>query len=231
MKDRQGNGPFRAIVFDLDGTLIHSAPDLHRAANAMLAELGREGLSLERLTSFVGHGVAKLVERCLDATGGGTAEERRTALALYLRHYDAAPAALTRPFPGVEEALAALAATGVRLGICTNKPEALTIKVLDDLGIRRHFHAVVGGDTLPVLKPDPAPLHLCLERLGAEVGAALYVGDSETDALTATNAGIAFALFSGGYRKSPVESFEAAVVFAHFEELTAFAGAGRQPVS
>ncbi|MDT8344365.1 MAG: phosphoglycolate phosphatase [Thermohalobaculum sp.] len=211
----------RAVVFDLDGTLVDSAPDIHAAANVMLAALGRAPLDLGRVTSFVGNGVAKLVERCLDATGGADAALGAHAFGIFREAYHAAPASLTRPYPGVEAALDALAGAGCRLGLCTNKPEGPTRQVLDALGLARHFGAVVGGDTLAVMKPDPAPLRLCLDRLGA--GPALYVGDSETDAATARAAGLPFALFTRGYRKSPVESFEAVLAFDDFAALVPFA--------
>lgn len=211
-----------AVVFDLDGTLVDSAPDLHAAANVMLAELGRSRLDLSQVTSFVGNGVAKLVERCLAATGGFDEAVNARAFAVFREAYHAAPAALTRPFPGVIDALDALAGAGYALGVCTNKPEGPTFQVLEALGLASRFAAVVGGDTLPVMKPDPAPLLLCVERLAAGTERALYVGDSETDATTAHAAGLPFALFTRGYRKSPVESFETVLAFDDFARLAPF---------
>jgi len=208
------------IVFDLDGTLIDSAPDLHAAAEQMLRNLGRPAVTLGQVTSFIGNGVPKLVERCLAATGGVPAPELQAkALALFRRFYDAAPVALTRPYPGVPEMLDRFAAAGFRLGVCTNKPRGPAEAILAALAIGRYVGAVVGGDTLTVIKPDPAPLRLCFERLEAGV-AKFYVGDSETDAATARAAGVPFLLFSGGYRKSPAEAMGAALVFDRFDELT-----------
>jgi len=212
----------RAVVFDLDGTLVDSAPDIHAAANVMLAALGRAPLDLSQVTSFVGNGVAKLVERCLAATGGADEALGARAFGIFREAYHAAPAVLTRPYPGVEGALDALAGAGCALGLCTNKPEGPTRQVLEGLGLARHFGAVVGGDTLAVMKPDPAPLELCLERLGAAPADGLYVGDSETDAATARAAGLPFALFTRGYRKSPVESFETVLSFDDFAALAPF---------
>ena len=206
------------VVFDLDGTLVDSAPDLHAAANRMLAELGRPPLSLAQVTGFIGNGVPKLVERCLQATGGVEGLQAG-ALARFRRHYDASPAELTRPYPGAVAALQALRGAGRRLGVCTNKPEAPARKLLALLGMHRHFDAVVGGDSLAVQKPDPAPLCHAIAALGGDPGSALYVGDSEVDAATAENAGVAFALFTQGYRRTPVERLRCAFAFGDFAEL------------
>jgi phosphoglycolate phosphatase len=220
---------FRPIVFDLDGTLVDSAPDLHAAANRMLAELGRPPVTLGQVTGFIGNGVPKLVERCLEATGeaegeaAGGAGGHAEAVARFRRHYDAAPAELTRPYPGALAAARALRDAGCRLGICTNKPEAPARKLLSLLGMDDLFDAVVGGDTSPSQKPDPAPLRLAIEALGGAHASALFVGDSEVDALTAGNADVAFALFTRGYRRAPVERLRAALAFDDFVRLVDFA--------
>ena len=209
-----------AVVFDLDGTLVDSAPDLHAAANAMLRELGREQLALEVVISFVGNGVRKLVERSLKATGGVPDEaESLAALALFERHYSEHSADLTRTYPGVPEALAGLRRSGRKLAICTNKPHELAVDVVRRLGLNHFVELTVGGGLLPQLKPDPAPLIHCLAQLGVAPAGALFVGDSETDEATAAAAGIPFALFAGGYRGKPVEAFDAAFVFASFDRL------------
>ncbi len=215
----------RIVVFDLDGTLIDSAPDIAAAANVMLREIGREALPLPRIVAFVGSGVPKLVERCLDATGGRDEAGFRAALAIFRRAYDADPATLTRPYPGVPEMLEALAGAGFALGVCTNKPEAPARAILEALGLAGRFGAVVGGDTLPVTKPDPAPLREAVSRLGG--GAALFVGDSETDEATAKAAGLPFLFFTGGYRKKPAEAFAADFAFDRFEALAAHLAAKR----
>jgi len=211
----------RAVIFDLDGTLVDSAPDLHAAACTLLDELGAEPVTLVQVHGFVGHGVPKLVERCLGAVGLPTkGQPLAKAVARFKEIYGAAPAELTRPYDGVEEMLGALSARGLKLGVCTNKPEALTRQVLEGVALDRHIHAAVGGDTLAQMKPHPAPLHHCAGLLGAGPEDSLYVGDSETDAETAEAAGMPFALYSGGYRKRPLALFEDCFIFHDFAELS-----------
>lgn len=188
-----------AVIFDLDGTLIDSAPDLRAAANAMLGGFDAEPLSLADVRGFIGNGVPKLVERCLCARGLGTAQQAE-GLAAFTAYYEAAPAALTTLYPGVKVALEQIAAN-YRLGLCTNKPEAPARKLLAHFGIDHLFGAVVGGDSLRVRKPDPAPL--LATRKALEASTAIFVGDSEVDAETAQAAGIPFALYTEGYRKTP----------------------------
>jgi phosphoglycolate phosphatase len=219
-----------AVVFDLDGTLIDSAPDLHIAANRMLEDLRRPPLALETVASFVGNGVPTLVARCLAATGG-PAKDFDYAVSRFREHYARAPAHLTRPYVGVEMMLQRLTKFGFALGICTNKPYEFAVTILEQLGMMRFIGAVVGGDTSPKLKPDPAPLLLCLDRLGAAPTSTLYVGDSEIDAETAFRAQVPFALYSGGYLRGPVDAFGPLYKFDHFEDLSDYMlqkGAGRR---
>lgn len=209
----------RAVIFDLDGTLVHSAPDLHAAAVAMLAGLGRRPVTLKQVTGFVGDGVPKLVERCLRATGGVPADGGRAALACFSAHYDRDPVRLTRLYPGVAQALGQLAEAGLALAICTNKPEAAAHKVLAGMGLAGLFPLVVGGDTLSVNKPDPAVIDAVLGGLRARRDQALYVGDSETDEATTRAACLPFALFTGGYRKTPVDQMHHDWTFDSYAEL------------
>jgi phosphoglycolate phosphatase len=211
----------KAVVFDLDGTLIDSAPDLHTAANLMLDDLRRPPLTLENVAGFVGNGVPSLVARCLTATGGA-AKDFDYAISRFREHYARAPAHLTRPYVGVEMMLQRLNEFGFALGICTNKPYEIAVTILEELGIMRFIGAVVGGDTLPKLKPDPARLLLCLDRLGVAPTSTLYVGDSEIDAETAFRAKVPFALYYGGYLRGSVDAFEPLYVFNHFEDLSSY---------
>lgn len=206
------------VVFDLDGTLIDSVPDIHAAVGRTLEGLGQPPLPLPVVRGFVGNGVPALIERVMAARGLAPDPVARARLVeAFMGHYMAAPTALTRPYPGVVEALAALAGEGRALGLCTNKPEAATRAILDGLGLASAFAAVVGGDSLPVRKPDPAPLRLAAERLGRP--GVLYVGDSEVDAETARRAGLPFLLFLGGYRRAPPEAMPHDAAFDDFRAL------------
>ena len=210
-----------AVIFDLDGTLIDSAPDLQVCANRLLAEMDLRPLGLAEVTSFIGEGIPPLIERCLAAAGRPAAGgELEAAIARYKAIYAAAPAVHSRPYVGVLECLVELRSHGVRLGVCTNKSEPLAREVMDALDLTRFFLAIVGGDTLPLRKPDPAPLRHTASLLSASAGNLVYVGDSEIDAATAAAAGVPFALFNRGYRKAPAESLTAAARFDEFAVLT-----------
>ncbi|MEM0975933.1 MAG: phosphoglycolate phosphatase [Pseudomonadota bacterium] len=207
----------KAVIFDLDGTLLDSAPDIHACVNAMLADYGLPPLSLDEVKSFIGKGVPTLVAQVLAARDAPQTVTQDEALARLLDKYAQSNRALVRPYPGVETLLEGLAARGKHMGICTNRPKALTEELLRGLGLSEYFSAIVGGDTLPLPKPDPGPLKLCLEQLGVTPQETLFVGDSETDEKTAAALGMRFALFSGGYRKKDVAEFEAEFVFDGFE--------------
>jgi phosphoglycolate phosphatase len=216
----------KTIIFDLDGTLIHSAPDLHASANKMLADEGHKPLSLDLITSFIGNGVPRLVELVMQDCGLDKADHERL-VASYLAHYDAGPVDLTELYPNLEATLIALKSAGYTMGVCTNKPEAPARQILDLLDLSQYFDVVIGGDALAVKKPDPAPL----VKAFADVGATelLYVGDSEVDAETARAAGVDFALFTEGYRKTPIANMPHKYSFSDFAQFeaiakTAFAG-------
>jgi phosphoglycolate phosphatase len=211
-----------ALIFDLDGTLIHSAPDIHAAANAVAVPQGIAPYTLDEITGFIGSGVAVLIARMLRARGLPEAGELHARMAAdFAARYEGATG-LTRPYPGVTAALAALAAAGHRMALCTNKPVDPARAVLAHLGMAAHFPVLVGGDSLPVRKPDPAPLQAAVAALGA--ARAVFVGDSEVDAETAARAGLPFLLFTEGYRRTPVADLPHAAAFADwaaFPELVA----------
>ena len=203
------------IVFDLDGTLIDSAPDIHGAANKVLAAEGLGEISTDQARGYVGHGAPVFIQRmCADL---GLPEHRQPALlAAFLKLYEGA-VHLTHPYPGVEAALEELAASGHRLGVCTNKPIRPTQAVLEHLGLARFFAVVFGGDSLPVRKPDPTPLLEAFAQLGD--GPCVFVGDSEVDAETGDRAGVPFLLFTQGYRHKPVEALPHTATFDSFDAL------------
>jgi phosphoglycolate phosphatase len=192
--------PHDAVVFDLDGTLIDSAPDIRAAINTVMAEDGLPPLDLALVTSFIGNGVARLVERAYRHQGNELpADIFDTTVARFSDTYTRNAAVLTRPFPGVFTGLDALKQNGLRLGVCTNKPRAITDSILEQLGLAPFFDAVIGGDSCTTKKPDPAPLLTCLAALSAEPGRSLYVGDSETDVQTARAAGVPVLVVTYGY--------------------------------
>jgi phosphoglycolate phosphatase len=206
-----------AIVFDLDGTLIDSAPDIRAIANAVLAEVGAAPITLAETRSFVGNGAPAFVSKMRAARGlpdGLQAE----LLAAFVARYETAHD-LTEVYPGVRDALAGLAGQGHRLGLCTNKPEGPARTVLAHLGLDTAFATLWGGDSLPVRKPDPAPLMAAFAALGPMPR--IYVGDSEVDAETAVRAEVPFLLFTEGYRKTPVSGIPHAAAFDDFAALPA----------
>jgi phosphoglycolate phosphatase len=205
------------VAFDLDGTLADTAPDLAAALNHALDQLGREPLPVETVRGFVGHGARALIRKGLTATGGSEEALVEAGLPIFFDHYRAHICDGTRPYDGLEEALDRLAESGVALAICTNKPEELTLKLVDALGWRDRFRAIIGADTLPVHKPDPAPLHEAIARAGG--GRAVYVGDSITDADTARAARLPLIAVSFGFSDRPAHELGADAVIDHYDEL------------
>lgn len=185
-----------AVVFDLDGTLIDSRRDLAAAVNGVRGELGYEALPVARVVQYVGHGARNLVRRSLPDEVAGEGFE--AAFGRFLDLYYDRCLRETRPYPGVEALLEALAGR-LPLAVLTNKPERHTGKVLDGLRLARHLRCALGGDTLPVSKPDPETLREAARRLGTPPGSTLLVGDSAIDAETAQNAGAPAALVTWGF--------------------------------
>ncbi len=202
------------IIFDLDGTLIHSAPDIHAAINDALMGVGRPTLSLDEVISFIGNGVETLVRRSLRATGGGDATLVADTLARFLESYNNDPSSRTVPYPDVLTCLERLQNTGRKLAICTNKPDETAQDICDALDITRYFDVIAGARADIPKKPDPTPLLRVMETLSAIPANTVYVGDSTVDQDTARNAGVPFVLFAGGYLNAelgspaPVLTFE-----------------------
>ncbi len=207
------------IMFDLDGTLVDSVPDIAAAANKMLQDVDKAPLSQDTIQWFVGNGLPKLVERVI--LHCGLPIERHAELTQQtLAHYNAAPSDQTVPYPGVPEALDQLREMGCVLGVCTNKPEAPAHHILEAMNLAHHFDTVFGGDTLRVRKPDPAHLKASFDAVNS-AGPRLYVGDSEVDAETAQRAEVPFLLFTEGYRKSPVAEIPHTRSYDHAAKLSA----------
>lgn len=214
--------PLRAIVFDLDGTLIDSAGDLAAALNRVLAESGRTQVTLAQVKRMIGDGSAKLVERGFVATGAlPSSVDLATHLARFLEIYEAGADELTRPYEGVADTLAHLAARGLKLGICTNKPDRATHRVLGAFNLASHFVAVAGGDAFPVRKPDPGHVLGVLARLGVPPADAVMVGDNEHDAAAARAAGLPIILVSYGYAHASLADIGPDAVIDRFADLPA----------
>ncbi|MDN3516144.1 phosphoglycolate phosphatase [Aquisalimonas lutea] len=191
----------RTVLFDLDGTLVDSAPDMAVAVDRMLAELGRPPAGVERVRRWVGNGARRLVMRALtgDMDGAPPDDETERALAAFLAYYGERLSVDSRVYPGVVDGLDRLRADGYGLACVTNKPEALARALLDATGLGRYLPVVVGGDTLPERKPEAAPLHYAMAALGGRPERTLMVGDSRADVDAGRNAGTGVVCVPYGY--------------------------------
>jgi phosphoglycolate phosphatase len=205
------------IVFDLDGTLIDSAPDIQSVAAAVLGKLGKEKLTMDETRGFIGEGAAVFVSRMMKARGIEETPERHAALYKdFLAQYEFSVDKAVF-YPAVLDTLTILKLAGHRLGLCTNKPELPTRAVIRHMGLEHFFDAVMAAGMIDSRKPAPDMLLQTIVELGD--GPALYVGDSEIDAETAQRAGVPFALYSGGYRKTPLSEIYQDWVFDDFAVL------------
>ena len=192
-----------ALVFDLDGTLIDSIPDVRAALNRALAEEGRRSLALDEVRAMIGDGARITIERAMATTGDpGSPDVLDAVTDRYMAHYLADPAGHTVIYPGVVSILQHFKAAGITMGICTNKPRVTTLAALDALGLAPFFAAVLCGDAVPHPKPDGRHVLAVLEHLGAEPAAAAMVGDSEPDIAAARDAGVASVAVTWGYAKA-----------------------------
>ncbi len=211
---------FDGVVFDLDGTLVETAPDLCRALNHALAAAGRPPLPLDDVRLMVGEGARTLVQRGLAAAGDEPAEDEiESAVEALLATYWDHVADESAPFPGVVEVLEAFASAGTKMAVCTNKPIRLTEKLLRELDLRRWFDAVLGGDSLPVRKPHARHLLAALDLIGVSPGRAVMIGDSVNDVKLARNAGVPVVVVSFGYTVIPPRDLGADAVIDSFAEL------------
>lgn len=181
----------RAAIIDLDGTMLHTAPDFHVAVNRMRSELALAPLDIGTITHFVGKGTENLMRRVLGVDYGPQEVEQHfpTALASYEKHYHAINGEYSSVYPGVREGLEALKSKGLRLACVTNKPIAFAVPLLDKAGLRPYFDLVYGGDSLPKKKPDPYPLLKVCADFGLQPAQVVAIGDSSNDAQAARAAG------------------------------------------
>ncbi len=210
----------RAVIFDLDGTLVDTAPDLMAATNHTLALLQRRPITMAELRSFIGQGAKALILRGFAATGDGIDEQTLAYThAEFLRYYEGNIAEASSAFPGAVALLERCKAAGFELGVCTNKTERYSVQLLNALDMAKYFRAIVGPDTINIAKPDPAPFFETLKRLGCNPADAIMVGDSETDILMARAAGVPVIAVTFGYTHRPVAEFSPDHLVSHFDEI------------
>ena len=208
------------IVFDLDGTLIDTAPDLIDTLNLVFGREGLPTLPFETARPLIGGGARAMIERALGAEGRSVSKSDLDRMfGAFIAHYAEHIADRSRPFPQLELTLDRLAATGHGLAICTNKPEWLSVRLLDALKLTERFAAICGQDTFTVRKPDPNMLRLTIERAGGNVRRAIMVGDSETDVRTARAAEVPVIAVDFGYSEVPVAALRPDRVISGFAEL------------
>lgn len=208
------------IVFDLDGTLVDSAPDLIGTLNVILQQEGIAPLPLDEARPFIGHGARRLMERGFAAQGHPPPAERMPGLfERFLAHYNDHSADQTRPFPGAVQCLTELKAAGARLAICTNKLTSLSLPILEKLDLIDFFDAVIGADLAPAAKPDPRHLTHAIKAAGGRIDRAVMVGDASTDAGAARAAKVPLVLVSFGYTEIPAAELAPDILVHHFDEL------------
>jgi phosphoglycolate phosphatase len=208
------------LVFDLDGTLVDTAPDLIASTNHVLDHLGLPRVDGETLRPFVGHGAKHMIERAVGpAAENLTPAEHEALLQRYLDYYGRHIAVGSRPFDGLLPLLAKFQASGVKLAVCTNKMEALSRLLLDALDMSRYFVVVAGRDTLKSAKPHPDALLGTIALAGGSKERAIMIGDSGVDVATGKAAGVPVIGVSFGYTETPVREFSPDVVIDHFDEL------------
>jgi phosphoglycolate phosphatase len=206
----------RALIFDLDGTLIDSKLDLIHSVNAMLREMGRPELEAETISGYIGHGAPQLVARAM--SGKATEEELKRALQFFLGYYEEHKMDNTRAYPGVAETLERL--KKLPLAVLTNKPQRISVRILGSLGLAEYFRAIYGGNSFESKKPDPYGARRILSEFGVAAEEAAIVGDSEVDVQTARNAGTLAAAVNYGFGVHDRASYPADFYLDRFADLT-----------
>ncbi len=208
------------IVFDLDGTLVDTAPDLISALNFVLDREGLAPVPLHAARNLIGAGARRLIERALELEGRHASPQDIARLtADFIEYYADHIAEASRPFEGLESALDELSSRGFRFAVCTNKLEWLSKRLLDQLGLSGRFAAICGADTFGVAKPDPAILRETIARAGGEISSSIMVGDAGTDIGVARRAGVPVIGVSFGYTEVPIAELKPDRLIAHMREL------------
>jgi phosphoglycolate phosphatase len=214
--------PAKTVVFDLDGTLVDTAPDLINALNFVLEREGMPAVPMHAARNMIGAGARKLIERGLELEGRFASLPELTRLTNdFIDHYAAHIADFSRPFEGLESALDDLQTNGYRLAVCTNKLEWLSKLLLDRLGLSARFAAICGADTFGISKPDPAILRETVARAGGKLSSAIMVGDAGTDIGVARRAGIPVIGVGFGYTDIPIADLKPDRLIGHMRELPA----------
>jgi phosphoglycolate phosphatase len=218
-------GNVKALVFDLDGTLIDSKQDLVVAVNATLRSLGRQELPADLVASYVGSGAPVLIQRALGDSPDS--EEFQRALQFFLAYYEQHKLDFTCAYPDVRQALEQL--RDIPMVVLTNKPVNISVRILEDLGLASFFQAIYGGNSFPTKKPDPLGANTILARLRVAPREAVMVGDSEVDVQTARNAGMISAIVNFGFGIHNRVSYPADVYLDRMQDLlTIFFNSHRQ---
>ena len=210
----------KSVIFDLDGTLIDSVPDLCREISLFLNKHGRRALTESETVSIIGNGAAMMLRGAYKLTGEAVGESEMPALLdAWVRQYADAEMSLTYAFPRVPETLERLKKDGFKLAVCTNKPHEPTLAILKKLDLEKYFDVVLDADALPVRKPRPEPLWEAVKRMGGTNDSAVMVGDSEADAAAARNAGFPVVLLTYGYSHVPFDEIKPDALIDDFGEL------------
>lgn len=209
------------VIFDLDGTLVDTAPDLMDSLNHTISAVGLEPVTFDDVTYLVGQGVKVMISRAFELRKTHLDDETAAKLFdRFMEHYRAHMPGKSTAYPGTIACLERLAGAGIRLAVCTNKLEELAFPLMDQLGLTAHFQVITGGDSFAVRKPDAGHILGTIERAGGEASKALMIGDSINDILAAKNAGIPSIAVSFGYSHVPAAELEPTLVIDSFDELT-----------
>lgn len=199
------SGDYQAVIWDLDGTLVDSAADIAEAVNRVLEESGLNPLPLPDVRMMIGNGAGKLLDRAFRVAGGMECYDAEKAYTSFLHHYRLRSCVHTCFYPGIREVLTILNQAGLSQGVCTNKPHAITLQILRQLGIEDYFGSVIGGDSTEQRKPHALPLDTCMNQLGKRAQYILMVGDSEADIGAAKASGVDIAVVPWGYSRTPAD--------------------------